>query len=134
MRKLFEGLCFNWLENLIKKINIFGKQIQYTDMNLNEQLPKQGEINMLLSSYNDIFSHFDPSPYTKRILSDDFIMTVKNISKNKTGMNVILSLNLPMNIRNEQEEKRLPQDCTITLETFTNSCVLKYGRKTIRDY
>ena len=76
-------------------------------MNLNEHLPKQGEINMLLSSYNDIFSHFDPSPYTKRILSDDFIMTVKNVSKNKTGMNVILRLNLPMNIRNEQEEKKI---------------------------
>ena len=64
-------------------------------MNLNERLPKQGEINILLNSYNDIFSHFDPSPYTERILSDDFIMTVKSVSKNKTGMNVILRLNLP---------------------------------------
>ena len=50
-------------------------------MNLNEHLPKQGEINILLNSYNDIFSHFDPSAYTERTLSDDFITMVKNISK-----------------------------------------------------
>ena len=84
-----------------------GNQIQYTDMNLNERLPKQGEINILLNSYNDIFSHFDPSPYTERILSDDFIMTVKNVSKNKTGINVILRLNLPVDARDEQKEKKI---------------------------
>ena len=76
-------------------------------MNLNEHVPKQAEINILLNSYNDIFSDFDPSPYTERILSDDFIMTVKNVSKNKTGINVILRLNLPENIRDEQEEKKI---------------------------
>lgn len=76
-------------------------------MNLNEHLPKQAETNILLNSYNDIFSHFDPSAYTERTLSDDFITMVKNISKNKTGNHMLLRLLLPGNIRDEQEEKKI---------------------------
>ena len=74
---------------------------------LKQSLPKLVEINILLSSYNDIFSVFDPSAYTERSLSDDFISTVKNISKNKTGNNMLLSLLLPENIRDEQEENKI---------------------------
>jgi len=68
------------------------------------QLKKLAEINILLSSYNDLFSDFDPSAYPERTLSDDFIMQAKEISKNKSGNNMSLRLLLPANKRNEQDE------------------------------
>ena len=68
-------------------------------------LLKHAEINILLSSYNDIFSDFDPSAYAERTLSDDFIIQAKNISRNKWRNMMSLRLLLPSDKRNEQEEK-----------------------------
>jgi hypothetical protein len=73
-------------------------------------VPKQSllelaEISILLDSYDDIFSDFDPSPYSERTLSDDFIVQSKKLSRNKSGNEMSLKLLLPANKRNEQEEK-----------------------------
>ena len=72
--------------------------------NSGHQLKKLAEINILISSYNDLFSDFDPSAYPERTLSDDFIIQAKQISKNKSGNNMSLRLLLPANKRNEQDE------------------------------
>ncbi len=48
-----------------------------------KSLLKLAEISILLNSYNDIFSAFDPSEYAERTLSDDFIIQTKNFSKSK---------------------------------------------------
>ena len=68
-------------------------------------IPQLAKINILLSSYNHIFSDFDPNPYAERTLSQDFITQTQNISKNKIGTNVLVTLLLPANRRNEKEEK-----------------------------
>lgn len=68
-------------------------------------LMKLTEINILLSSYSDIFSDFDPSAYSERTLSDDFIIQTKKISKNKSGKTMSLRLLLPANKRNEKDKK-----------------------------
>lgn len=73
-------------------------------------VPKQSmlkvtEINILLNSYNDIFSDFDPSEYSERTLSDDFIIQAKIFSKSKDGNKMSLKLLLPASVRNEQDEK-----------------------------
>ncbi len=73
-------------------------------------VPKQSllnlaEISILLSSYNDIFSAFDPGAYSERILSDDFIIQAAKFSKNKTGKKMSLKLLLPEKVRNENDEK-----------------------------
>lgn len=39
------------------------------------------QISIWLDSYNDIFSDFDPRPYSERILSDDFIAELKKVSR-----------------------------------------------------
>ncbi len=72
--------------------------------NSGHQLKKLAEINILLNSYNDLFSDFDPSSYQERTLSDDFIIQAKQISKNKSGNNMSLRLLLPPNKRNDQDE------------------------------
>lgn len=66
---------------------------------------KHTEINILLTSYNDVFSDFDPSAYSERTLSDDFIIQAKKISKSKSGNNMMLRLLLPTSMRNEHDEK-----------------------------
>lgn len=70
-----------------------------------QSLLKLAEISILLNSYNDIFSAFDPSEYSERTLSDDFIIQSKNFSKNKDGHKMSLKLLLPVSARNEQDEK-----------------------------
>lgn len=74
-------------------------------------VPKQSllelaEVSILLDSYDDIFSDFDPSAYSERTMSDDFIIQAKKFSRNKSGnKKMSLRLLLPANKRNEQEEK-----------------------------
>lgn len=70
-----------------------------------QSLLKLAEISILLSSYNDIFSVFDPSEYSERTLSDDFIIQANNFSKSKEGNRMSLKLLLPASSRNEKEEK-----------------------------
>jgi hypothetical protein len=70
-------------------------------------------VNMLLESYDDIFSDFDPSPYPEKTLSDDFIFQSKKISKNKTGKEITLLLFLPFNKRNEEDEIAITKRLTI---------------------
>lgn len=69
-----------------------------------QSLLKLAEVSILLDSYDDIFSDFDPSAYSERTLSDDFILA-KKFSKNKIGNKISLRLLLSANKRNEQEEK-----------------------------
>ena len=75
--------------------------------------PKQsilelGEVSILLDSYDDVFSDFDPSAYSERTLSDDFIIQAKKFSRNKSGnKKMSLRLLLPANKRNEHEEKMI---------------------------
>jgi hypothetical protein len=73
-------------------------------------VPKQSllelaEVSILLDSYDDIFSDFDPSAYSERTLSDDFIIQAKKFYRNKSGNKMSLRLLLPENKRKEQEEK-----------------------------
>ena len=84
---------------------MMSKMTKEINQNSGHPLLKHAEINILLSSYNDIFSDFDPSAYSERTLSDDFIIQAKKISKNKSGKNMSLRLLLPANKRNEQDEK-----------------------------
>lgn len=70
-----------------------------------QSMLKLAEISILLSSYNDIFSAFDPSEYSERALSDDFIIQAKNFSKSKDGNKMSLKLLLPASSRKEQDEK-----------------------------
>lgn len=77
----------NNIKNTLKKINT------------------QGEINILIDSYDDIFSDFDSSPYSEKTLSDDFLSQAKKISKNKAGKEIFLRFFIPLNERNETDEE-----------------------------
>ena len=70
-----------------------------------QSLLELAEVSILLDSYDDIFSDFDPSPYNERTLSDDFIIQSKKIAMNKGENKLSLKLLLPANKRTEQYEK-----------------------------
>ena len=70
-----------------------------------QTLLKLAEISILLNSYGDIFSAFDPSEYSERALSDDFILQAQKFSKTRDGNKMSLKLLLPASARSEQDEK-----------------------------
>lgn len=72
-----------------------------------QSLLELAEVSILLDSYDDIFSDFDPSAYSERTLSDDFIFQVKKISGDKSRSKLSVKLLLPANIRNETDEKAI---------------------------
>ena len=56
-------------------------------------------ISLSLNSYDDIFSGFDPRPYSQRALSDDFLAESKRASRDKEldGVELIFLIHLPNN-------------------------------------
>lgn len=72
-----------------------------------QSLLELAEISILLDSYDDIFSDFDPSAFSERTLSDDFIIQAKKFHRNKSGKKMLLRLLMPADKRNEQSEKEI---------------------------
>lgn len=70
-----------------------------------QELLQMSEISLILNEYQDIFSDFDPRPYSQRSLSDDFLGEVKKASKVKTTNEEIeLKFLIPENIQQESHE------------------------------
>ena len=67
---------------------------------------KQGNISLILDSYNDIFSSFDPRSYLERALSDDFLDECKRAARDKDDA-IELRLLIPKDKRNLKEEWKI---------------------------
>ena len=65
---------------------------------------REGNISLILDSYEDIFSDFDPRPYSERGLSDDFIGECRRAIREHTG-GVELRLMVPRKKRKLEDEK-----------------------------
>lgn len=61
-------------------------------------------VSLWLDSYTDIFSDFDPRPFSERAISDDFIVQVKKMSKDVRKV-AVLRLLLPEGTEKEEEER-----------------------------
>lgn len=62
-------------------------------------------ISIWLDNYDDLFSDFDPRPYSERTLSDDFIREARKVAKeHHNTSNLILQLLLPEKERKDQQE------------------------------
>lgn len=61
-------------------------------------------IHMGLDSYDDIFSDFDPSPYSERLLSEDFILEARRRYAEKKGGGLELRFSLPAKLRSAKTE------------------------------
>jgi len=68
-----------------------------------QRLLQLSEISIILDTYDDIFSDFDPRPYAVRELSDDFLDEVKKAARHK-GSKVELKVMMPKTLRKPEEE------------------------------
>lgn len=62
-------------------------------------------VQLTLDSYQDLFSDFDPRPYSERGLSDDFLHELKSAVKEITVEDFELILSLPAKERDPELEK-----------------------------
>ncbi|MBN2251110.1 MAG: hypothetical protein JW724_03435 [Candidatus Altiarchaeota archaeon] len=70
-----------------------------------EELLRMSRISLILDSYDDIFSDFDPRPYSQRLLSDDFLSEArKEVKEKKTG-EIELDFLIPSDKRSEEDER-----------------------------
>jgi hypothetical protein len=63
----------------------------------------KSEISLLLDTYDDIFSDFDPRPYSQRALSDDFLNEARKASREK-GESFELRFLMYARLRNSEHE------------------------------
>ena len=67
---------------------------------------REGNISLVLNSYNDLFSDFDPRKYSERALSDDFLIECKRAARDK-DIGVELRLLIPRKKRNLKDEEEI---------------------------
>jgi len=66
---------------------------------------KKYNISLSLDSYEDIFSDFDPRPFSEKALSVDFLEEAERASRDKVSGAIELNLLVPKNKRSSSKEK-----------------------------
>ena len=69
-----------------------------------EKILRMSEIPLILDTYDDIFSDFDPRPHSQRALSDDFLLEAKRASREKATGGIELQFLMPKAKRNLRDE------------------------------
>lgn len=64
-------------------------------------------ISLWIDGYDDIFSDFDPRPFSHRRLSDDFLTEVKKVSREGEEQVGELILLIPANVRKSGDEEMI---------------------------
>lgn len=81
------------------------KKIEKGSEPAKEELIVMSEISLILDTYEDIFSDFDPRPYSVRALSEDFLSEAKRGSLDKIPGEINLILMVPKKLRNPKDEE-----------------------------
>ncbi len=64
----------------------------------------KAEVSLILDTYDDIFSDFDPRPYNERALSEDFLSEAKKAMRDKDA-GIQLSFLIPKAMRDAAKEE-----------------------------
>lgn len=67
---------------------------------------QQANISLVIDTYDDIFSDFDPRPFSERALSDDFLLECKNAAHDKGG-GLELVFSVPRDKRSINDEFKI---------------------------
>ena len=102
-----------------------------TNSGFEKQTHEDVEISIWLDSYDEIFSDFDPRPYSKRTISDDFILQVRKVINHRYQKRMTLMLLLPESVRNEGDEQVISEHLHEHFITI-NDRFLQEKRKTNR--
>jgi len=77
---------------------------EFDEEKIKEDILKMSEISLWLDTYDDIFSDFDPRPYTQRSVSVDFLDEIKRASRDKASGQIELKFLAPGKQRNIETE------------------------------
>ena len=96
----------------VKKIEpVTDKQTNLYNAQEMKKVLQTSELALWLDDYDDLFSDFDPRPYSQRSLSDDFLLemikAVKNRGKNTFELKFLLSDSLRNRSKEQVIAKRL---------------------------
>lgn len=69
-----------------------------------KKLIDMSKISLWIDHYNDIFSDFDPRPYSQRALSDDFLSEARKASRDKPFGTLDLNFLVPKDKRKFEKE------------------------------
>jgi hypothetical protein len=72
-----------------------------------QKLLQMSEISLILDTYDDIFSDFDPRTLDKRALSDDFLIEIKRATKEKKFGVIELNFLIPLEQQKEAKEEMI---------------------------
>ena len=73
-------------------------------LNEKKELLSKAELSIWLDDYDDVFSDFDSRPLAERSLSDDFLVEVRKMIREKPSGNVELKLLIPVAKRKRELE------------------------------
>ncbi len=89
------------------KNTLLRSNMQEEDMTKRQQLKDvmdKAEISLILDTYDDIFSDFDPRPYNERALSEDFLTEARKAARDKTkGIELHFLIPAPLQDRTSEE-------------------------------
>lgn len=63
------------------------------------------EIGVVIDTWDDVFSDFDPRPLSERTVSGDFIDELKKRYKETQAGDFIITINAPVSLKNEESER-----------------------------
>ena len=69
-----------------------------------QKLLQLSEISLILDTYDDLFSDFDPRTLDKRSLSEDFLSDIKRATKEKKSGVIELNFLIPLEQKKEEKE------------------------------
>ena len=104
---------------------------EFGKISVTETLAKH-EVSLWLDDYSDLFSDFDPRPYSQRTLSQDFLKELERATKELDPDHFTLILLMPKNLRKLEDEsiikKRLKEHFkkhALLLEQEHNKLMIK---------
>lgn len=72
-----------------------------------QKLLQMSEISLILDTYDDLFSDFDPRPLEHRSISDDFLMEIKRATKENFEGIIEINFLIPLEQRKNEKEARI---------------------------
>ncbi len=79
--------------------------VELKEERLTEELQK-ASISLVIDTYDDIFSDFDPRPFNERALSDDFLLECKRAARDKEeGLELLMAV--PKDKRKTDDETKI---------------------------